>query len=51
MEPLSKKEIKEYIEHHLKIANTHSIFTPGAIEATSSNTNEIVLKASEKAGV
>ncbi|MFW6230112.1 MAG: ExeA family protein [Halanaerobium sp.] len=38
MVPLSKEEVKEYIEHHLKIAgSTHNIFTPGAIEAISSN--------------
>ncbi|MFW5980371.1 MAG: hypothetical protein ACOCQ2_03305 [Halanaerobiales bacterium] len=36
--PLSKEGVKEYIEHHLKIAgSTHNIFTPGAIEAISSN--------------
>jgi len=35
---LTKDEVKEYIEHQLKLAgNNHPIFTPGAIEAISSN--------------
>lgn len=36
--PLSKDEVKKYIEHHLELAgNTHPIFTPGAIEAITSS--------------
>lgn len=38
LNPLDQDEVKKYIEHHLELAgNTHQIFTPGAIEAITSN--------------
>ena len=36
--PLTKEEVQKYIQHHMKLAgNTNNIFTPGAIEAITSN--------------
>jgi type II secretory pathway predicted ATPase ExeA len=38
MTPLAKDEVEKYIEHHLKLAGqTYTLFTPGAIEAITSN--------------
>lgn len=38
LNPLDKKEVTGYINHHLELAgNSHQIFTPGAIEAIASN--------------
>ncbi len=38
MVPLTKDEVEKYINHHLNLAGcTHNIFTPGAIEAITSN--------------
>lgn len=37
MRPLSKDEVKQYVEHHLKLAGAnHTIFLPQAIEAIAS---------------
>jgi type II secretory pathway predicted ATPase ExeA len=38
LNPLTNDEVEKYIEHHLKLAGSNnSIFTPGAIEAITSN--------------
>lgn len=38
MEPLEKDEVRDYIEHHLKLAGAnHSLFTESALEAIASN--------------
>ncbi|HKL76232.1 MAG TPA: AAA family ATPase [Halanaerobiales bacterium] len=38
MIPLTKDEVEKYIEHHLQLAGSNNaIFTPGAIEAITSN--------------
>lgn len=37
MQPLSKDDVRSYIQHHLKLAGAnHDIFTPQAIEAIAS---------------